>query len=318
MHEIRFDEISPRDAFGEALGEYFAANDNVFFVSSDNLKSMGGIPPLRVRPNQCYNVGISEQSAAMIGAGIASCGAKAFVTTYAPFASMRMLEQIRTFCAYPNLDVKIVGGLCGLSGASEGTTHQGIEDMSIMRSIPNLVVVTGADATSVKKIVPVICDYDGPVYFRIGRNQAPKVFDESYSFAIGKAYVMEEKGTDAALVFCGACAQHVVEAHARLQRDGLSVMLMEMPCVKPLDREAIVAAARQTGAIVTVEDNNIVGGLGSAVSEVLVENHPVPMRRLGIPDRYLESGGEEELMNKYGLGVDDIVQAVKELVARTR
>ncbi|MCL2852326.1 MAG: transketolase family protein [Defluviitaleaceae bacterium] len=297
---VVYDSYSTRDAFGKSLLEMAKENPQIYAVSADTTKSMGYEPMRREFPNRVINVGISEQNMALTAAGIASCGGKAFCATYAPFAAMRMLEQVRSFIAYPNLDVKVISGLGGLSGNVEGTTHQGLEDVSIMRCIPGIVVVVPADSCSTEEITRVITRHNGPVYLRVGRGEVPKVFD-SYKFEIGKANPIKTEGADIAFICNGAAVHRVLQADKLLAEKGISAQIIEMPCVKPIDEDAILAAARTAKRIVAVEENNIVGGLGGAVAEVLSSLLPTPLLRLGIADCYTESGPHAELMDKYGL-----------------
>ena len=316
--QIEYDNITIRNAFGEAAYEYAKEKDNVFFICPDTVKSLGLGKAEKEFPERCYNVGICEQNAALIAAGIAACGGKAFVGTFTPFASMRMLEQVRTFIAYPNLDVKVISCMAGLSGSGEGVTHQGLEDISIMRGIANMVIAVASDAASVRVITKKIADYKGPVYLRLGKLQNPKVYDENYKFEIGKANIISSNGKDAAIIFIGVMASRVMQAEEILRQKGYHVNLIEMPCIKPIDKEAIIDAAKKTGAIITVEDNNIMGGLGGAVAEVLSENCPVIMKRIGIEDCYAESGDESDLLDKYGLSVNAIVDSVEELIKKKK
>ncbi len=311
---VIYDEINTRQAFGIALAEYAKDDHRVFAIGADTTKSMGFQELAKLQPDRVINNGIAEQNMMLLGAGLAACGAKVFVGTYAPFASMRMLEQVRTFCAYPNLDVKIISGLGGLSGAIEGVTHQGIEDLSLMRCIPNMVVVCPADANATRVITREIAKYQGPVYLRIGRTPVPRVFDSSYQFRIGKANVLKEEGRDATLICNGAAVYRALEAEKLLTQKGYSVRVVEMPCVKPLDVQAVLDSAKKTRALVTVEENNVLGGLGGAVSEALAENDPTPVYRIGIEDQYTESGSHEELMDKYHLLPSHIAQMTEKLI----
>jgi len=313
--QIEYDGITIRNAFGEAAYDYAMEDESVFFICPDTMKSMGLLKVERDFPKRCYNVGICEQNAMLMGCGIASCGGKAFVGTYAPFASMRMLEQVRTFCAYPNLDVKVVSCMSGLSGGNEGVTHQGLEDISLLRSIANMVVAVPADAESAKVITKEIAKYKGPAYLRIAKLQCPKVFDKGYKFSIGKANPIK-KGKDATIIFLGITAIKVIEAEDILAQRGFDVGLIEMPCVKPIDEEAVIEAAKSTRAIITVEDNTIIGGLGGAVAEVLSENYPVLLKRIGIEDCYAESGDENDLLNKYGMSATSIADKVEKLMKK--
>ncbi len=312
---VIYDKINTREAFGIALSEYAQTDETVFAIGADTTKSMGLVELSKKHPDRVINNGIAEQNMMLMGAGMASCGAKVFVATYAPFASMRMLEQVRTYCAYPDLDVKIVSGLSGLSGAIEGVTHQGIEDVSILRSIPNMIVVVPADAASTKVITKKIAQCKKPVYLRLGRYNVPKVFDDDYTFEIGKANILKDEGSDAAIICNGAAVDRAIRAEKLLSEKGYRVWLLEMPCVKPIDEEAIIKAARSTRAVVTVEENTVIGGLGSAVAEVLSEKAPVLLRRIGIDDEYTESGPHEELMDKYNLHPEHIAAVTEELIS---
>ncbi|MBQ9321996.1 MAG: transketolase family protein [Eubacterium sp.] len=298
---VTYDKISTRDAFGIALLEKAKEYDNLFAVGADTTKSMGCKPMAAEFPDRVINNGIAEQNMALIGAGIASCGGKAVIATYAPFASMRIAEQIRTFICYPNLDVKIISGLSGLSGNIEGVTHQGIEDVGMMRSIANLVVAVPADAASCVVMAREILDYKGPVYFRIGRGPVEKVFDESYQFKIGKANVLDEAGTDAAIICNGTAVARVLRAKELWEQQGIRVRIIEMPCVKPIDEVEIIRAAEDCGRIIVTEEHSVIGGLGSAVCEVVTNTVPVPVLRIGIDDVFTESGPHAELLDKYNL-----------------
>lgn len=310
---IEYDAISTRDAFGVGLLELARANDRIFAVAADTEKSMGFLPMRKEFPDRVFNVGICEQNMALVAAGIASCGGTAFAATYAPFASMRMLEQVRTFIAYPDLDVKIISGLAGLSGNIEGVTHQGLEDVSVMRAIPNMAVIVPADAVATTAATRVIGVHKGPVYLRLGRDAVPKVF-ERYEFVFGKANVMKPDGGDAAILTNGIAVSRVLAAEERLRANGYSVRVVEIPCVKPLDDEAVLAAARETGLIVTVEENNVIGGLGGAVAELLADKLPIRVVRVGLDDRYAESGAYNDLLDLCNLSVDNIVRRVEEAI----
>ena len=314
---VEFDKISTRDAFGDVLADLAAKDEHIVYLAGDTM-SVGGKKFHGQCPERALNVGIAEQNMALMGAGMATCGAKVFVATYAVFASMRMLEQVRTFIAYPNLDVKIIAGMGGLSGGEEGVTHQGTEDISIMRSIPNMAVVVAADAASTTVITKVIAGYKGPLYLRLGKNAFPKVFDENYKFEIGKANVMESEGKDAAIICNGMVVSECVRAQKILLQNGYSVKLIEMPCVKPIDRDTIIWAAKESGLLITVEDNNILGGLGGTVAEVVSETSGAVLNRMGLKDCYAESGNESDLLNKYGLSADAIADKVKTLIKQRR
>ncbi|MCL2000789.1 MAG: transketolase family protein [Planctomycetes bacterium] len=294
------DKISTREAFGNALLRMAEKNDRIVAIAADTTKSMGFAQMEKKFPNRVVNLGIGEQNMALAGAGAAACGGKAFIATYAPFAAMRILEQVRTFICYPDLDVKIISGLAGLSAGSEGVTHQGLEDVSIMRVIPGLVVVVPADAASTEIITEKITEHQGPVYLRIGRNLNDHTFGPDYRFEIGKANILKPNGRDAAVIVNGAVTKRALAAVDLLAGKGYAVQVVEMPCVKPLDEEAVLTAARDTGLVITVEENNILGGLGGAVAEVLSDKLPTRVKRIGIKDQYTESADHDDLLDAYG------------------
>lgn len=306
--------INQRDAFGNALIRMARKHKNIVAIGADSTKSMGFSQLEKEFPERSINIGIGEQNMAMAAAGAASCGAKAFAATYAPFAAMRILEQIRTFIAYPNLDVKIISGLAGLSGGVEGVAHQGTEDLGIMRSIPNMVVAVPADAASTEVITEAITGYVGPVYLRIGRTPVEKVFDANYTFTIGKANILRAKGDDAAVIVNGPVVGRVLRAADMLAAKGIGVRVIEMPCVKPIDEEAIIAAAEATNLIITVEENNILAGLGGAVAEVLGEKRPTRIKRIGLDDSYAESATHFELQDAYGFRPEDLAGSMEQFI----
>ena len=310
-----FDDISTREAFGEVLLKMADLYPNLMYVAADTLKSMGGSPMHAKYPKRTLNIGIAEQNMALMASGMAASGAKVFVASYAVFSSARICEQIRTFICYPNLDVKIIAGLGGLSGGQEGVTHQGIEDIGILRSIPNLVIVETADAKSTEVITEVITHYNGPVYLRLGRTASPTVFTDSYTFEIGKANELI-KGKQATIITTGAAVHRTIEAEKILRKDGYDIRILEMPCIKPIDEEAIIASAKETGLIFTTEDHQIIGGLGSAVAEVLGEKSPCKLVRIGIKDEFTQSGDHEELLDVYNLLPEDIADTVKAHVGK--
>lgn len=309
---VTYDKISTRDAFGIALSEAAREYPNLFAIGADTTKSMGYKPMLAEFPDRVINNGIAEQNMAMIGAGIAASGGRAVVATYAPFASMRIAEQIRTFVCYPNLDVKVISGLAGLSGNIEGVTHQGLEDIGIMRSMANMVIAVPADAASCTAMSREILKYTGPAYLRIGRGSVEKVFDENYTFRIGKANLLDDAGTDVAIICNGCAVARVLRARELWKADGIRARIIEMPCVKPIDEEAILNAVKDCGVIVTVEEHNVIGGLGSAVCEVVCKaENPCGVTRIGIDDIYTESGPHNELLDKYNLSPEYIADVVK-------
>lgn len=306
---------SSTQVLGDTLTRLGAEREEVVVCVADTLKTMGMDVFAQRFPDRLFNFGIGEQNAVMAAAGLASAGKIPFVASYAVFLSMRTLEQLRTFVAYPHLNVKVLAGLGGYSAGINGVTHAATEDLSVMRAIPGMTVIVPADAVGIEKAVYAAAEHQGPVYIRLGM-AVPAVHGSDYRFEIGKAVPLRTEGRDATIMVNGIMVARALEAADRLAAEGLRAQVVEMPTVKPIDREAIVRSARETGAIVTVEENNILGGLGSAVAEVLVEEAPVPMERVGIQDRYADTGSQDELLEHFGLTVPHIMESVRRVVAR--
>lgn len=307
-----FDDISTRDAFGKALALLAHDNKKIMYIAADTLKSVGGKQIHEDYPDRALNVGISEQNMILMAAGMAASGAKVFAATYATFASMRICEQIRTFVAYPGLDVKIAAGLGGLSGGIEGVTHQGTEDIGMMRVIPNMAVVCAADAASTAEITKVIAEYEGPVYMRLGRDKSPKVFDQNYKFELGKANILRPYGKVTLLGY-GSCIGRCILAADLLENLGISCGVIETPSLKPFDRNTVIEAAGESELLVTVEDHNIIGGLGTIVLETLAEAQiGTKCIRMGLKDEFGTSGNCEELLDFYGMSPENICKVVRE------
>lgn len=304
-----------REAYGEALKEMGGLYSNVVVLDADLSKSTKTCVFAKAYPERFFNVGIAEQNLAGVAAGLAAAGKIPFISTFAMFASGRAYEQIRNSICYPKLNVKIAATHAGLTVGEDGASHQSIEDISLMRSIPNMTVLVPADATETYQAIKFAVNYDGPVYIRLGRMVVPDLFAEEYTFQHGKAVRLVE-GTEATIIATGIMVHIAQEAAKKLQAEGCSVRVLNIHTIKPIDKEAIVEAAEQTKAIVTCEEHSIIGGLGSAVAEVLVENTPVPLERVGVCDTFGESGTPQELLKKYGLTVNDIVLAVKRVIAR--
>jgi transketolase len=311
---FEMDKISTREAFGNALLRIVDEDPNVIAIGADTTKSLGMGPMEKKYPGRVFNIGIAEQNMMAIAAGMAAAGMKVFAGSYAPFMSMRACEQVRTFIAYPNLNVKFASGMGGLSGGVDGTTHQGLEDIGIMRTIPNIKILIPADAVATEVITAVIANDYGPAYIRLGKGPVRKVFDTSYQFQIGKANILYDDGNDVAVICNGVMVSRVLEARQILMEKGYKIKVIEMPCVKPLDTETVIKAAQSTDVVITVEDHQIIGGLGSAVAETLCENYPVRLKRMGIGDVFTESAPHEDLLDKYGLSIENIIKTVETLV----
>lgn len=297
---------STRLAFGEALLELADKGLDIVAVAADTSKSMEVDILKKKYPKRCYDCGIAEQDMVMISAGFAATGKTVFATSYSAFTSMRSLEQLRTFVCYPNLNVKIIAGLGGFSAGIEGVTHTALEDIGIVRCIPNLTVICPADYYSTKKIIVDIGNIKSPCYVRIGRDSSPVIFDVNYDFKVGKARTLINSGENIGIITCGIILSEVMEAAKKLIENGIGIKLIEMPTLKPIDEKAIVNIARSTKKLVTIEEHNIIGGLYSAVCEVLCNSYPKKVFPIAVPDRFTESGKPSELINKYGLSQDKI------------
>lgn len=266
-------------------------------------------------PERHVNFGIAEQNMMAAAAGMATTGLIPFVSTYAVFATLRALDQVRNSICYPGLNVKIAASHSGITPAPDGPTHQGQEDLSLMRAMPNMVVISAADSPTTRMAVRAAAEWQGPVYLGFTRDPVPYLFTEDYPFEIGRAVVVRE-GEDATIIANRDMVAQALLAAEQLAGEGLQTRVVDCHTLKPLDEGAILLAASETGAIVTAENNVYYGGLGSAVAEVLVEHDPVPMRRVGVRDTFCESGPYLELIDKYGLSARHIAAAVREVVGR--
>ncbi len=306
-----------RYAYAEAILELGERNPNVVVLDADVSKSIGTDKFAKRFPERSFNFGIAEQNMLAAAAGMATTGLIPYVSTYAIFVSLRALDQVRNSIHYPRLNVKIAASHSGITPGPDGVTHQGQEDLSIMRSIANSTVVAPADPPTARLATWAAAGWDGPVYLSFTRDPVPAIFDPGYPFEIGKAVTVRD-GTDATIIAQRDLVAHSLVAAARLAHQGLSVRVIDCHTLKPLDVETVLQAAHETGALVTAENNVIFGGLGSAVAEVLVENYPIPMKRIGVRDTFTESGPYLALLDKYGLSARHIAEAVEEVVARKR
>jgi transketolase len=301
-----------REAFGDEIVELGKNNKDIYVVDIDIGKSCKTTKFAKELPNQHVNVGIAEQNAAGLAAGLAATGKIPFISTYAVFGSLRMTEQIRQEACYPNLNVKIACSHGGLTPANDGGSHQAIEDMGVYRTIPNMTVVMGADYNSTRKLVAQAAEIQGPVYLRFTRDAMPFIYDESEEFVIGKAKEIQN-GTDVAIIANGDTVRLALEATRELEKEGISVKLLDMHTIKPLDKEAVLECV-EIGKIVTVEDHNILNGLGSAVSEVVAEAGKGKVKRIGVQDQFGQSAPYEKLLELNGITVENIVANAKELL----
>jgi transketolase len=312
------DKLSQREIYGLVLCELGERDPRIVGLSADLAKSTKIGSFGEKFPDRFFNFGIAEQNMFATGAGMARAGLVPFISTFAAFASMRACEFVRTDICYQNLNCKIIATHGGTSFGPAGSTHHATEDLAIVRSFANLTVVAPADSVETAAAVRACMDIEGPVYLRLGRGFEPRVYQtEEYGFELGKAVEMRT-GTDLTVVCCGATVFHAVEASKILeQEDGLSVRVLNLHTIKPIDREAVLDALRATRRIITVEDHNIYGGLGSAVAEVIAESGlGCAFQRVGIPDTYTVIGYPEDILNHYKLDTDGIIEKVREVMNR--
>jgi len=305
--------VPSRDGFGHALVELGKKNKDVLVLCGDLADSTRTGWFKKECPDQFIDVGIAEQNMLTIAAGLSMVGKIPFVSTYGVFCPGRCWDQIRISVCYNNSNVKFSGAHTGISVGPDGATHQALEDIALTRCLPNCVVLVPADSEQCKKATLASAKYVGPVYTRFGREKVPVITTPETPFEIGKAYVYHE-GTDCTVVACGVMVYEALQAAADLKKEGISVEVINLPTVKPYDEETVVASAKKTGCVVTAEEHQVMGGMGSATAEVLGKNCPVPLRMVGVQDSFGESGQPEELMKKYGLTYDVIMEKVREAV----
>jgi transketolase len=309
------DQQPTRYSYAEAILELGEKNPDIVVLDADVSKSIKTNLFAEKFPERSFNFGIAEQNMMAAAAGMATTGLIPYASTYAVFASMRALDMVRNSIHYPHLNVKIAASHGGITPGPDGVTHQGQEDLSIMRAIAGSTIIAPADPITTKLAVWAAADYDGPVYLSFTRDPVPVLFDMDYPFEIGKAVVIRA-GKDATIVANRDLVVQSLVAAELLADKGVNVRVIDCHTLKPLDNEVVLQAAHETGAIVTAENNMFYGGLGSAVAEVLVENLPIPMKRIGVRDTFAESGPYLELLKKYGLSAEHIVDAVEEVIKR--
>ena len=306
-------KIATRDGFGEEIVALGKENRNILVVDADIGKSCKTGAFRKELPEQYLNVGIAEQNCAGVAAGLATCGKIPFIVTYAAFGSMRMVEMIRQEICYPHLNVKLACSHGGVTPANDGASHQAIEDMGILRTIPNMTVIMPADYYSARKLVRAAAEFDGPVYLRFTRDAIPVIYDEEDSFVIGKAKQLRQ-GKDVAIIANGDTVRLAIQAAEELAAQGIEARVLDMHTIKPLDTEAVMDCIESIGRIVTVEDHNILNGLGSAVCELAAEAGKGKVKRLGIQDRFGMSAPYERLLAMNGVTVENIVDSAKALL----
>jgi transketolase len=309
------DKIATRDAYGKALLKLGQENPDVVVLDADLSKSTKTAGFAKAYPERFFQMGIAEADMMATAAGFAASGKIPFASTFAIFASGRAFDQVRNSIGYPHLNVKIAATHAGITVGEDGGSHQSIEDITLMRSIPGMVVLSPADAVETEKLILKAAAYQGPVYIRLGREPISVIFDEQYQPEIGKAVRLRE-GDAATIIATGVMVEKALVAADLLQDEGLKVRVVNVHTIKPLDEAEIIAAAKETGAIVTAEEHSYMGGLSGAVAEVIVRNHPVPIEFVAVQDRFGQSGSPALLMKEYGLTTEDIVKSVKKVITR--
>lgn len=307
--------ISTKQAYGKALLSLGSQNIKIIVLDADLAKATCTLEFGETFPDRFFNMGIAEQDLFATAAGLSTCGLIPFATTFAMFSAGRAYDQIRNSIAYPNLNVKIVGVHGGISTGPDGASHQCIEDFSLMRTIPNMVVVSPTDPLETAKAVYAIAKYEGPVYLRLTRDPMPNITREDKDFIIGKADRLFD-GKDLTIFATGVMVHKALKVRELLNLEGISARIVNVHTIKPIDTEEILLAASETNKIVTLEDHNIIGGLGSAVSEVVTDNYPVPILRIGVNDVFGQSGTSDDLFEYYGLGTDCITESIKEFLIK--
>ena len=306
------EKIATRDGYGKALAELSEKYDFVVLDADLAAATKTGVFK-KACPNRFFDCGIAEGNMMGVAAGIASTGKTVFASSFAMFAAGRAFEQVRNIIGYPHLNVKIGATHAGITVGEDGATHQCNEDIALMRTIPGMVILNPADAVEAKACVEAAINHNGPVYLRFGRLAVPVIYEENHKVEIGKGSVISE-GTDVTIIATGLMVSIALEANEILKNEGISARIVNMPCIKPIDAELIKESAEKTGVIVTCEEHNIIGGLGSAVAEVVCESKPVPVVRVGVNDTYGKSGKAQDLIPVFGLDAESVVNRVKEAI----
>jgi transketolase len=304
-----------REVFGHTLAELAGEFPNLLLLDGDLANSTRADIFEQRQPDKFLEMGIAEQNMVGVAAGLATLGFIPFVSTFAVFASLRVADQVRVVVAQPQLNVKIAGGYSGILTGKTGKTHQAVEDIAAMRSMPHMTVIAPADGHELRSVLRTACETPGPMYLRLTRDASPSIFDASYRFELGKGVLLRDGG-DVTIIGTGLQSVRALEAAELLAADGINACVLHVPTIKPLDAAAVVQAAERTGLVVTTEDHSIIGGLGSAVAEVLSERRPTRILRIGIRDVYGESAPDDALLEKYGLTPRHVAAAARELLMR--
>ncbi len=312
MSEIK--KVATRAAFGNTLVKLGAERDDFVVLDADLAAATQTGMFKKAFPDRFYDCGIAEADMIGIAAGIAATGKKVVCSSFAMFAAGRAFEQIRNSVGYPHLNVIIGATHAGISVGEDGATHQCCEDIALIRTIPGMTIINPADETEAKKAVEAAFELDGPVYMRFGRLAVPVIFGEDYKFEVGKSVELKQ-GNDVTIIATGLMVAEALEAYELLKKEGINARVINMHTIKPLDNEAVIKAAKETGAIVTAEEHSVIGGLGGAVSELLSEEYPVPVLKLGVYDTFGHSGPATELLDEFGLRAVNIAEKAKKAIA---
>ncbi|WP_195265249.1 transketolase family protein [Clostridium sp. 1001275B_160808_H3] len=302
-----------RESYGMALVELGKENDKVVVLDADLSKSTKTCDFKNMFKDRFFNAGIAEQNLMGMAAGLSNVGNIPFASTFAVFATGRAFEVIRNSICYPKMNVKIAATHAGITVGEDGGSHQSVEDIALMSALPNMTVIVPADHREAMQATKAAANFEGPVYLRFGRCNTEDIFDDNYKFEIGKGVELRE-GNDVAIIATGMMVQRAIEASDKLKEEGINARVINISTIKPIDKELIIKAAKETKGIVTAEEHSIIGGLGATVSQVVTSNHPTIVKTVGIKDTFGESGTPDELMKKYGLTSDEIIKAVKEII----
>ncbi len=308
-------KVATRDAYGKALVELGEKNPNILVLDADLAAATKTGAFKKAFPERFFDTGIAESNMMGVAAGLATTGYTVFASSFAMFSAGRAFEQVRNTIGYPHLNVKIGATHAGISVGEDGASHQCCEDIALMRSIPGMVIINPADDIEARAAVLAAAELDGPVYMRFGRLAVPRIFDEDYKFEIGKAVTLKE-GTDVTIIATGLMVNEAIEAAKELEAEGISVELINMHTIKPLDKAAVVAAAKKTGCIVTAEEHNVIGGLGDAVCDAVCAEYPVPVVKVGVEDTFGKSGPAVDLLHIFGLDAANIVKKAKLAISK--
>lgn len=309
---MKEEKKATRQSYGEALLELGKKNKNVVVLDADLSGATKTDLFVKEFPDRFLDIGIAENNMFATAAGLATCGKIPYSSTFAVFAAGRSYDQIRNSICYPKLNVKICATHCGVTVGEDGATHQMIEDISLMRTLPNMTVISPSDDVQTKWAIEKIADIDGPVYVRLARMKTPIIYEENQTFEIGKAVQIGE-GTDATVFATGVTVAEAIKAQEELKQQGIDIRVVDIHTIKPIDREMIIKCAKETKKLISIEDHNIIGGLGSAISEVLTEEYPCKLLRLGIKDTFGKSGKAEELMQHFGITAKNIIDEIKNI-----